>query len=149
MILPACQGEPADEVVGNATGEPAIARPGLPGNEASSEPQADANASGEELGTLPPADAPLRFVERWAADERLCRATALRFTELELRTPAGSVCRFSDVRNVPGGYDISARCTAEAPERDDVLKLRFAESARAMLFESESIADAELVYCGA
>lgn len=85
---------------------------------------------------------------RWAAEERLCRTTAWTFTESELRTPAGSVCRFDEVRQVPGGYDISARCTAEAPERDDVLRVRFAESARAMLFESASIANAGLVYCG-
>jgi hypothetical protein len=111
-------------------------------------PDADANASREPGGTLPPADRPLRFVGRWAVEERLCPTTAWRFTESALNTPAGSVCRFTAVRDVPGGYDISARCTAEAPERDDVLKVRFAESARAMLFESESIADAGLVYCG-
>lgn len=88
-----------------------------------------------------------RFVGRWAAEERLCATTSWRFTESELRTPAGSVCRFSNVQEVPGGYDIRARCTAEAPERDDVLQIRFSESARAMLFESESIADAGLISC--
>lgn len=111
-------------------------------------PEAEANASAEPIGTLPPAGRSLRFVGRWAVEERLCRTTAWRFTESGLNTPAGSVCRFTEVRDVPGGYDISARCTAEAPERDDVLRIRFAESARAMLFESDSIADAGLVYCG-
>ena len=64
-----------------------------------------------------------------------------------MRTPAGSVCRFAEVREVPGGYDIAARCTAEAPEQDDVLRLRFAESAGGMMFHSASIAEAGLVRC--
>ena len=88
-----------------------------------------------------------RFVGRWAAEERLCATTSWRFTESELRTPAGSVCRFTNIEEVPGGYDIRARCTAEAPEREDLLQIRFAESARAMLFDSESIADAGLISC--
>lgn len=89
----------------------------------------------------------LRFVGRWASDERACASRAWRFTQRSLETPAGSVCRFSKVTNVPGGYDIAARCTAEGPPVNDVLKLRFAESARALLFESRSIADAGLVAC--
>jgi hypothetical protein len=48
---------------------------------------------------------------------------------------------------VPGGYDIAARCTSEGPPVDDLLELRFAQSARAMLFESRSIADAGLERC--
>jgi hypothetical protein len=64
-----------------------------------------------------------------------------------LRTPAGSVCAFSEVKAVPGGYDIAATCTAEGPPAKDMLKIRFAESARAMLFESRSIADAGLIAC--
>jgi hypothetical protein len=107
-------------------------------------PDADINASLEEVAGL---EAPPRFVGRWAAEERLCADTAWRFTAGELRTPAGSICRFTEVREVPGGYDIAARCTAEAPERDDVLRLRFPESAGGMLFESDSIADAGLVRC--
>jgi hypothetical protein len=48
---------------------------------------------------------------------------------------------------VPGGYDVSASCTAEEPPRDELLKLRFAESARALLVESRVIGDAGLVRC--
>lgn len=88
-----------------------------------------------------------RFVGRWAAEERLCATAAWRFTGNELRTPAGSVCRFERVRAVPGGYDIDARCTAERPPTDDRLEIRFAESAGAMLFESDVIADAGLISC--
>jgi hypothetical protein len=36
---------------------------------------------------------------------------------------------------------------AEGPARDDMLRLRFAESARALLFDSRTIADAGLVRC--
>lgn len=100
-------------------------------------------ALGEEEGAVPGN----RFVGRWAAETRLCRTTAWRFTADSLRTPAGSVCRFSRVTPVPGGYDIAARCTAEGPPTDDVLHLRFAESARALMFESRVIADSGLVRC--
>ena len=103
--------------------------------------------------TLQPPPVPLtagyRFVGSWAAEERLCADKAWVFTQNSLRTPAGSVCRFSDVRAVSGGYDIAARCTAEGPPADDRLEIRFAESARAMLFESRLIADAGLIRCEA
>jgi len=138
LALLACSSEPArQEAVEaeNATGVPSGPPP----------PDADLNASLEEVAGL---EAPPRFVGRWASEERLCESAAWRFAERELRTPAGSVCRFTDVRSVPGGYDVAARCTAEAPERDDLLRLRFPESAGGMTFESESIADASLVRCG-
>lgn len=88
-----------------------------------------------------------RFVGRWATELRNCRSLAWRFSATSLRTPAGSVCSFSKVTEVPGGYDIAARCTAEGPPADDTLRLRFAESAKALLFESNSIADAGLLRC--
>jgi hypothetical protein len=49
---------------------------------------------------------------------------------------------------VPGGYDIAASCTAEAPPKDQTIRIRFAQSAQAMLFESDAIPDSGLVYCG-
>lgn len=94
-----------------------------------------------------PKPASYRFVGRWAADVRNCPGQVWRFTETSLRTPAGSVCAFKRVLEVPGGYDIAARCTAESPPTEDTLKLRFAESAKALLFESNVIADAGLVRC--
>ena len=87
-----------------------------------------------------------RFVGRWASEARDCADPWL-FTASSLKTPAGSVCSFSQVREVPGGYDVAASCTAEGPAEDDVLRLRFAQSARALLFESRTIADAGLVRC--
>ena len=95
----------------------------------------------------PPVSASHRFTGRWASDERDCAHRAWIFTASSLKTPAGSVCSFSKVSEAPGGYDIAASCTAEGPPRDDTLKLRFAQSARALLFESEVIADAGLVRC--
>jgi hypothetical protein len=88
-----------------------------------------------------------RFVGRWATDGRNCATRAWLFTASSLKTPAGSVCSFSRVTDVPGGYDVRASCMAEGPARDDLLRLRFAESARALLFESRTIADAGLVRC--
>jgi hypothetical protein len=95
----------------------------------------------------PPVSASHRFTGRWASEERYCAHRAWVFTAGSLKTPAGSVCSFSNVTEVPGGYDIAASCTAEGPPRDDALKLRFAQSARALLFNSNVIADAGLVRC--
>ena len=103
--------------------------------------QSEPGEKGGDGGAAP------RFVGRWAADERLCASAAWRFDAEGLETPAGSVCRFDEVREVPGGYDIAARCTAEAPERADTIRLRFAESAVGMTFEADVIADAGLVRC--
>ena len=137
--LLACHREPAED---------AAVEPDNAANAVASGPDADINASLEPVAGPPSHSAePPRFVGRWAASERLCRDSAWRFGESELSTPAGSTCRFTDVREVPGGHDIAARCTAEGRERDDVLKLRFPESAGGMLFESDSIADAGLVRC--
>lgn len=102
----------------------------------------------EGYGALPPDDRALRFVGRWAAATRLCESAAWRFIADGLETPAGSVCTFRDVTPVDGGFDIAARCTAEGPERDDTIRLRFDDEAGAMLFEAESVAGDALVYCG-
>jgi len=88
-----------------------------------------------------------RFVGQWAANARNCANQAWTFSATSLKTPAGSQCTFRNVTEVPGGYDIAASCTAEGPPTSDTLKLRFAESAKALLFESGTIADAGLVRC--
>lgn len=103
---------------------------------------------GEATGVRLPPPGDLRFVGLWATDAANCQSTAWRFSPGALRTPAGSACTFDDRRKAPGGFDISATCTAEGPPTKDTLKLRFAESAQAMLFESGTIADAGLIYCG-
>ncbi len=104
-------------------------------------------AAPEGYGALPPDDRALRFVGRWAAEVNACDSAAWRFGADRLETPAGSVCTFGDVTPVDGGFDIAARCTAEGPEQDDTIRLRFDEEARRMRFESESVAGDALVYC--
>ncbi|HEU5482065.1 MAG TPA: hypothetical protein VFU80_03075 [Sphingomicrobium sp.] len=110
------------------------------------------NTTGEatavEAGDLPRPNEGLRFVGNWAANHQSCESAAWQFTETTLRTPAGSACSFDRVTEVPGGYDIRATCTAEGPPTSDTLKIRFAESAKAMLFESQTIAGNGLVFCG-
>jgi hypothetical protein len=101
-----------------------------------------------DAGDLPRMTEGLRFVGNWAANRGSCESAAWQFTETTLRTQAGSNCSFNRVTQVPGGYDIQATCTAEAPPTSDTLKIRFAESADGMTFESETIADAGLVFCG-
>ena len=142
LALLSCRPEPAQEAPAEPDNASNVAAEPLP--------EADINASLEPIsgnGNRQQAAGPLRFTGYWAAETRLCARSAWRFTAQELTTPAGAVCRFGEVREVPGGYDISARCTAEAPERDDVLHLRFPQSAGGMRFESDSIADTGLVRC--
>jgi hypothetical protein len=115
---------------------------------ASSLPAVAPNPGRKPGAVLPPAGADPRFVGAWAADASMCTDKAWHFTETGLETPAGSVCHFNRVTKISGGYDIAARCTAEGPEQDDLIKIRFAESAKAMLFDSASIADTGLIYCG-
>jgi hypothetical protein len=150
--LAGCQQAP-DATPANTTGveQPATA---ASGNEAAAPvpPQAPtastpSNAVAATAGRLPPPTS-LRFVGLWASDVKNCSTAAWRFTDTSISTPAGSHCTFSKVTAVPGGYDIAASCTAEAPAKPDRIKLRFAESAQAMLFESDAIADTGLVYCG-
>ena len=63
------------------------------------------------------------------------------------RSHATGPTRSSGGSCVLGGFDIAAACTAEGPRTDDRLEIRFAESAGAMLFESNVIADAGLIRC--
>jgi hypothetical protein len=140
LLVAACQREPAGNDAQGPADSPAA-------NEAAGPPppDADINASLADLNMPAP---PPRFVGRWATEADLCDSAAWEFSEAGLETPAGSVCRFVDMAEVPGGYDIDALCTAEAPEREDRIELRFPESAGGMTFESGSIADSGLVRCG-
>jgi hypothetical protein len=105
-------------------------------------------ATAVQAGALPPPGPVPRFVGRWAADQKSCDSAAWQFTQTTLRTPAGSSCSFDQVSEVPGGYDVKATCTAEGPPTPDMLRIRFAESAKAMLFDSKVIAGSGLVFCG-
>ena len=139
---------------GPATGEPNGPVAGAPAGPVATG-RADANnivtggeATAVKAGELPPPGPVPRFVGKWAADQKSCDSAAWQFTQTTLRTPAGSSCSFGQVRPVPGGYDVMAMCTAEGPPASDTLQIRFAESAKAMLFKSKSIADTGLIFCG-
>jgi hypothetical protein len=98
---------------------------------------------------LPPADgAAPRYVGRWAATRQLCEGGAWRFHAKYLETAGEISCSYPRVDTVPGGYDLHAACTAEGPPRTDVIKLRFAESAQAMLVDSKLLPSIGLIYCG-
>lgn len=99
-------------------------------------------------GALPPDDRVLRFVGRWASEVGQCRAQPWTFTPDGLTAPTGTACRFDDIAPVEGGFDISGQCTAEGEPRGDRLRVRFAESAHAMLVESRTLEETGLVYCG-
>lgn len=90
-------------------------------------------------GALPPADANLRFVGVWAAEPALCEQGAWRFSERGLETAGEISCRFERINPVPGGYDIATTCIAEGDETRDTLRLRFAESAKAMMVETDKV----------
>lgn len=101
-------------------------------------------------GTLPPADANLRFIGTWAAEPGLCEQGAWRFSERGLKTAGEVACQFDRINPVPGGYDISAMCTAQGDETKDTLRLRFAESAGAMTVETDKVLQpVGLTWCGA
>jgi hypothetical protein len=102
----------------------------------------------DRAGNLPSADAALRFVGRWAMDEASCAAKPWVFTADTLTATDGPHCTFYKVTKSPGGYDIAAQCPTKKPVHTDLIKLRFAESARAMLVESNAISPMGLIYCG-
>ncbi len=104
-----------------------------------------ANSLAEEL---PLADASLRFVGTWAANKASCAAKPWRFTKDEIRAADGSHCSIYDVSKVPGGYDLAVQCPAKKPDPTDLIKLRFAQSAQAMLVELNAIEPMGLIYCG-
>ena len=108
----------------------------------------NASTAENELGSLPPADAELRFVGLWATSEANCAAKGWRFTAHTLAAADGPNCSIYTVTKAPGGYDLAARCPAKKPNELDLIKLRFAESARAMLVESNAIKPMGLIYCG-
>jgi len=132
------QAEPATAATASAANE-SEANSG----EASSPPE-----SGNALGTLPPEETALRFVGTWATSQANCALKAWRFTDDEITATDGPHCSIYKVSKVPGGYDLAAQCPSKKPVPTDLIKVRFAESARAMLVESNAISPMGLVYCG-
>jgi hypothetical protein len=137
VLLAACgQNTPSSETKLAANEVPAM-------NEAQATPTAPASTS-----SLPPASAALRFVGRWATSQANCASKPWLFTADRLTATDGPHCSIYKVTNMAGGYDLAAECPAKVPDHSDLIKLRFAESAQAMLVESNAIAPMGLVYCG-
>jgi hypothetical protein len=113
-----------------------------------SEVSTNETESGNAIGSLPPATAELRFVGLWATDKANCASHGWRFTADALTGPDAPHCSLYKVTKMPRGYDLAARCPAKKPVELDLIKLRFAESARAMLVESNAIEPTGLIYCG-
>ncbi|HYD43657.1 MAG TPA: hypothetical protein VEA79_00170 [Phenylobacterium sp.] len=116
-----------------------------------------ANAAGQPVaadtttpaGELPSAASPTRYVGQWAAASLGCADPAWRFEADRLGTKGEVSCAFMQVTPAPGGYDIAARCLAEGEERASTLRLRFAESAKAMLVSGGPFSgEIGLTYCG-
>jgi hypothetical protein len=155
LALAACsrapESETADETTAPAetsapapdeTGTPATSAPTAPAE--SPPPSQDASAA---PGKLPPADLANRYVGRWAARENLCDTGVWRFEPKRLVTAGEVSCDFDKVAKAPGGYEIAATCLAEGSASQDTIRLRFAESAQAMLVKSK-MWDVGLIYCG-
>lgn len=105
-------------------------------------------AAANETGVLPPANAAIRYVGTWATSKANCASKPWHFTTKSLKSTGGPQCSFYNVAKAPGGYDVAAQCPTKKPVHTDLIKLRFAESAGAMLVESNAIAPTGLIYCG-
>jgi hypothetical protein len=149
LLLAACQqrSAPATNAVAEANA-PANSPASVNAPEANEAEKGTNAAANSTLGKLPPPNAGLRFVGRWAASQAECASKAWVFTRDRLSAAEGPNCTFYKVTSAPGGYDIAATCPAKKPVETDLIRLRFAESARAMLVESNAIAPMGLVYCG-
>jgi hypothetical protein len=148
-LLSACGSKPASSpanVAGNE--QPAVSAPATTPSPANQEAAANVAKSGNAGGVLPPANAELRFVGTWAASQANCKSRPWRFTARELTVVGGPHCSFYNVAKAPGGYDVAAECPTKKPVHTDLIKLRFAESAQAMLVESNAIQPTGLIYCG-
>lgn len=107
-----------------------------------------ANVASNETGVLPPANAAMRYVGTWATSKANCASKPWHFTTKSLKATGGPQCSFYNVAKAPGGYDVAAECPTKEPIHTDLIKLRFAESAGAMLVESNAINPTGLIYCG-
>lgn len=121
----------------------------------SEQPQSDGRAPSpapglnvQQAGELPSPDAGPRFVGRWAENEESCRSAPWQFTATTLRTADGTNCSLDRATEVPGGYEIQAVCTAKGDPAPETISIRFAESAKAMLFSSKEMGQKGLVFCG-
>jgi hypothetical protein len=148
LLAAGCSGSPQGNISGAETPRPAAPDTVSDTSPASPASTAPAPEGAAIPGKLPSPDTEYRYVGRWAATEQLCASSVWRFEPQRLVTAGEVSCTFDSVDKAPGGYDIHATCTAEAPPQPDLIKLRFAESAQAMLVESQVLSPTGLIYCG-
>jgi hypothetical protein len=149
VLLSACGSKPASSpanVAGNE--QSAVSAPATTPSPANQEATANVAKNGNAGGVLPPANAELRFVGTWATSKANCKSRPWRFTTRTLTVAGGPHCSFYNIAKAPGGYDVAAQCPTKKPVQTDLIKLRFAESASAMLVESNAIQPTGLIYCG-
>ena len=145
LLVAACgqQSQPADSNV-VAGSPPKVAVETAGANSGANTAAQTAN----QTGVLPPANAAMRYVGTWATSKADCKSKPWHFTTRSLKTIGGPQCSFYNVAKAPGGYDVGAECPTKQPIHTDLIKLRFAESAGAMLVESNAISPTGLIYCG-
>lgn len=146
LTLAAC-GQKAQQSASNVVGTPPKVAIETAGTNSGSNVAAN-EAEPKASGVLPPANAAMRYVGTWAATKADCKSKPWRFTAKSLDAAGGAKCSFYNVAKAPGGYDVAAQCPTKKPVHTDLIKLRFAESAGAMLVESNAIPPTGLVYCG-
>lgn len=146
LMLAAC-GQKAQPPQSNVVGTPPKVAVETAGTNSGSNVAAN-EAVPKPAGVLPPANAAMRYVGIWAATKAGCKSKPWRFTARSLDATGGAKCSFYNVANAAGGYDVAAECPTKKPVHTDLIKLRFAESAGAMLIESNAIPPTGLVYCG-
>ena len=144
LLLVACsqrsQPSPSNMVAGTP---PKVAVETAGANSGSNAAAASANSA-----VLPPSTSENRYTGTWASSKTGCASKPWRFTAKSLDVKGGPQCSFYNVAKVPGGYDVAAECPTKKPVHTDLIKLRFAESAGAMLVESNAISPTGLIYCG-
>lgn len=140
LPLAACGANPPEESPANSADDIAVAD--VPPPPAPAENVVAENAP-------PSSERPYRFTGHWAVDQAACKSPPWKFTEKDLTTKGEVYCRFDKIEAVPGGYDITAACQAEGNETRETMRLRFAESAGAMLVESDqTYKGIGLIRCG-
>lgn len=138
-ILAACQRQDAPPERTAALGPPAALAP----------PAAVSTPPSQAGTRLPPAEVQYRYVGNWAADAAGCTDPPWRFEARRLTTKGEVACAFDRIEKTAAGYEVAATCAAEAPPAPYMIRLSFAESARAMLVEGGPFAGpVGLVWCG-
>lgn len=143
------KGPREDDAAGATRNQPAKKAAAIGQSPSSEPPEAETSALSNQgkTGALPAPNTAVRYLGAWARSKADCASSPWRFTRDSLDVAKGPRCSFYNVAKVPGGYDIAAQCPTKLPLHRDLIKLRFAESAQAMLVESNAILPTGLIYC--